>query len=196
MSCHDVAAALVDEHLPPPPGMRAHLEHCSECQGLARLHASARALQLPEPPSPAAFPPEAIRGVVRRRQRRRQWAASAGATAAVALLAVLVSTGPEPRATLEDEDTPVMGGPLEGSLQRPPERTRTQLLSLDALLDEVDGYTRTRPSVEDSTYRAFGSLATWVRPPESTALEAEPFQTVLVAFHVSQQATPEKRSHP
>ncbi|ATB32606.1 hypothetical protein [Melittangium boletus] len=184
MSCHEVAAALVDEHLPPPPGMRAHLEHCAECRSLARLHASARALQLPEPPSPAVFSPEAIRRVVRRRQRRRRWAASAGASAAVALLAVLVSTRPEPRALSGNEDPWVMGSPLEGEG------------SLSELLGEVEGYTRTRPSVEDNAYEAFGALATWVRPPESTALEAEPFQWALVAFQVSQQANPEKRSHP
>jgi len=194
MSCHEVAAALVDEHLPPPPGMGAHLEHCAACRSLARLHASARGLELSEPPVPAAFSPEAIRGVVRRRQRRRRWTAGVGAAGAAVLLAVLVSTRPGPSSS-GLEDTPVVGGPLEGSLQRVAERApaasgddsgQPAPLFMARLLGEVRGYTRTRPGVEDPAYGAFGPLAAWVRPPDATALEAEPFRTALAAFHVSQ----------
>jgi predicted anti-sigma-YlaC factor YlaD len=179
MSCQDFAAALVDEHLPRPPGLEAHLEGCAACRSLARLHSSAASLRLPEPPAPAAIPREAILGVVRRRQHRRRMVASAGATAAVAALVLLVSPH-------------VGGGPAEGYVPvEQPTRTAprgqgSELVSIGELFDEVHGYTRTNPSVADETYQPFGALAAWVRPPDNTALDAEPFQSALAAFHVSQ----------
>ncbi|QRN93630.1 hypothetical protein JRI60_31200 [Archangium violaceum] len=188
MSCQDVTAALLDESLPRPPGFQAHLEQCAGCRALAGLHASAASLRLPEPPAPAPLPREAILGEVRRRQHFRRGVASAAATAAVALLVLLVS----PRAVtpVSGEGEPVVGGPLEGSLRvEQPVRTapagRGEVLSLGVLFDQVHGYTRTNPSVEDAMYQPFGTLAVWVRPPDATALDGEPFQTALAAFHVS-----------
>lgn len=193
MSCQDVAAALVDETLPRPPGFQSHLDSCPECRALARLHASATSLRLPGPPAPAAIPREAILGEVRRRQHRRRLAASATATAAVAALVLLVS--PRVRAPVPIDVEPVGGSSPELSLSvespgqlehsgQPVPFQEAEVASLGELFDEVYGYTRTAPSVEDETYRPFGALAAWVRPPDSTALDAEPFQTALVAFHV------------
>ncbi|MFY0575402.1 hypothetical protein ACN28S_14465 [Cystobacter fuscus] len=189
MSCQDFAAALVDEQLPRPPGLQAHLEHCADCRALARFHSSAGRLRLAEPPLPPAFTPEAIRGVVRRRQSRRRWVAGAGATCAAALLVFAVSVRDEaPERALEP------GVPLEGVLsvepsagtgESPPDTWARGDSELEALVREVDGYTRTRPAVEDRTYAAFGLLATWVRPPESTALDAEPFRSALRVIHPS-----------
>lgn len=187
MSCQDLAAALVDESLPRPPGFQAHLEQCAECRALARLQASATALRLPTPPVPAAIPREAILGEVRRRQHRRRTVASATATAAVVALVLLVS--PRMR-TPEPVDTEPVGGPGELYLPVEPSARHAQagqeaeVVSIGVLFDEVHGYTRTNPSVEDETYQPFGALAAWVRPPDSTALEAEPFRTALAAFHV------------
>ncbi|PTL75925.1 hypothetical protein [Vitiosangium sp. GDMCC 1.1324] len=189
MSCQDFAAALVDERLPRPPGLQAHLEQCAACRSLARLHASATALRLPEPQAPAAIPREAILGEVRRRQHRRRMAASASATAAVAALVLFVA--PRVRTPVSDGVEPVVGGPVEGSLRaEQPARTASpgqgsEVVSIGELFGEVHGYTRTRPSIEDEMYLPFGALAVWVRPPDSTALDAEPFQTALAAFHVS-----------
>jgi hypothetical protein len=188
MSCQDFAAALVDERLPRPPGLRAHLEQCAECRALAGLHASASALRLPDPPAPAPIPREAILGVVRRRQHRRRVAASVTATAAVVALVLLVS--PRVRTPVTVESEPVVGGPLEGSLQieQPSETAlagQGEGSALEQLFTEVHGYTRTHPSVEDATYAPFGALAAWVRPPDSTALDSEPYRTALAAFHVS-----------
>ncbi len=188
MSCQDFAAALVDERLPRPPGLQAHLEQCAECRVLARLHASASSLRLPDPPEPAAIPREAILGEVRRRQHRRRVAASVTASAAAVALVLLVS--PSVRMPVSVESTPVMGGPLEGSLrvEQPSQAApaeQGEVASIGLLFDEVHGYTRTNPSVEDAMYEPFGALAAWVRPPDATALEAEPFQSALVAFHVS-----------
>lgn len=188
MSCHDFAAALVDERLPRPPGLRAHLEQCAACRSLAGLHASATSLRLPEPPAPAAITREAILGEVRRRQHRRRMVASVGATAAVVALVLFVA--PRVGAPVSDSVEPGVGGPVEGSLRvEQPQRTVSpeqegEVVSIGELFREVHGYTRTRPSVEDETYEPFGALAVWVRPPDSTALDAEPFRTALAAFQV------------
>lgn len=190
MSCQDFAEALVDERLPRPPGLQAHLEQCAACRALAGLHASAASLRLPDPPAPAPIPREAILGEVRRRQHRRRVVASASATAAVVALVLLVSLRVRTPVTVETE--PVVGGPVEGSLRagepvaEAPVGQGIEVVSLAVLFDEVYGYTRTNPSVEDEAYEPFGALAVWVRPPDVTALDSEPFQTALAAFHVSQ----------
>lgn len=172
MSCQDFAAALVDERLPRPPGLEAHLEQCAACRSLAGLHESAASLRLPEPPVPAAIPREAILGVVRRRQHRRRMVASASATAAVAALVLLVSPHVGTRGPVDE--APVVGGPTEGYLpvEQPvstaPRGQGSEVVSIGELFDEVHGYTRTNPSVADETYQPFGALAVWVRPPDST----------------------------
>jgi hypothetical protein len=93
---------------------------------------------------------------------------------------------PRVRTPVSGEADPVVGGPLEGSLQveQPTQAAQGEVASLGLLFDEVHGYTRTHPSVEDAMYQPFGALAAWVRPPDSTALDAEPFQSALAAFHV------------
>lgn len=190
MSCQDFAAALVDERLPRPAGLQAHLAQCAACRALAGLHASASSLRLPDPPVPAPIPREAILGEVRRRQHRRRTVAGAGAIAAVVALVLLVAPGVRTPVPIETE--PVVGGPIEGSLRagepvaEAPVGEGSEAVPLEVLFDEVHGYTRTNPSVEDETYAPFGALAAWVRPPDVTALDSEPFQTALSAFHVSQ----------
>ncbi|HEX8819677.1 MAG TPA: hypothetical protein VF794_07145 [Archangium sp.] len=169
MSCQDIAAALVDERLPRPPGFEAHLRQCAECRALAGLHASATSLRLPDPPEPAAIPREAILGEVRRRQHRRRMVGSVTATAAVVALVLLVS----PRVRTPVPLDSGVGGPSELSLRagRPVPSgeltARSETVSLAVLFDEVHGYTRTNPSVQDETYAPFGALAAWVRPPDS-----------------------------
>jgi hypothetical protein len=189
MSCQDIAAALMDERLPRPPGFQAHLARCAGCRALAGLHASATSLHLPDPPAPASIPRDAILGEVRRRQHRRRMMASASATAAVAALVLLVS--PRVRTPVPVEVGPAGGSPELYMPVEPsglPEQAGQEAGpdSLGVLFDEVYGYTRTRPSVEDEMYRPFGALTAWVRPPDVTALDSEPFQTALAAFHVSQ----------
>lgn len=190
MSCDDVAAALVDEGLPRPPEFLHHLDGCATCRALAGLHVSALRLRLPTPPTLEPVTREAVLGEVRRRQFRRRVTASVAATAAMALLVWFVS--PRVRPALEGETGPVVGGaselfmPVEPSGQpSSAEVARGEPASLGQLFGEVYGYTRTNPSLDDAAYRPFGALAMWVRPPDSTALDAEPFQTALAAFHVS-----------
>jgi hypothetical protein len=188
MNCQDIAAALVDEHLPRPPGFQAHLESCPECGMLARLHASATSLRFLGPPAPATIPREAILGEVRRRQHRRRLVASVTATAAVVALVLLVSS--RVRTPVPVESNPV-GGPTElylpveqaGASGQPGHVAEAEVVPLGVLFDEVYGYTRTDPGFEDEMYRPFGALAAWVRPTDSTALDSEPFRTALVAFH-------------
>ncbi|HYO55848.1 hypothetical protein [Archangium sp.] len=191
MSCQDIAAALVDERLPRPSGFQAHLEQCAACRALAGLHASATSLRLPDPPAPAAIPREAILGEVRRRQHRRRMVASATATVAVAALVLLVS--PRLRTPVPFDAGPVGGSPelympveQSGLPEQAGHTAQAGSASLGLLFDEVYGYTRTHPSVEDEMYLPFGALAAWVRPPDVTALDSEPFQTALAAFQVSQ----------
>jgi len=174
MSCHDVAAALVDESLPRPPDLKAHLEHCAECRTLAALHASASRLSLAEPSAVALLSPETILGEVRRRQHRRRAVAGVATTAALATLMVLAL----PRAPSLSVETsgPAAPGELAATVSQAGE---TGPASVGLLLGEVYGYTRTNPAVEDTMYGAFGSLAAWVRPAESTALDSEPFVSVL-----------------
>ena len=179
----------MDEHLPRPPGLEAHLKGCAACRSLARLHTSAASLCLPEPPAPAAIAREEILGVVRRRQHRRRMVASAGATAAVVALVLLVTPHVGTRQPVDD--APGEGVHTEGyvSVEQPTRtapRRGSEVVSLGVLFDEVHGYTRTDPSVADEMYQPFGALAAWVRPPDNTALDAEPFQSALAAFHVSQ----------
>ncbi|MFP2926598.1 hypothetical protein ACLESO_15610, partial [Pyxidicoccus sp. 3LG] len=51
--------------------------------------------------------------------------------------------------------------------------------SLLQLMGEVRGYTRRDLVVHDETYRPFGTLASWLRPPDSRALETPPFRTAV-----------------
>ena len=199
MSCADFAEALVDERLPEPAGLRDHLDHCASCQALARRHASARAFVWPEPaPTTTPFTPEAIRGVVRRRQRRRQGVAAAGVSLGL-VLAVLLVHRPGP-GTSSPGDTVALGDPREGTVQvvdstrvtATPSASASNTASvsstpapLGALVAEVEGYLHSRPAVDDDTYAVFGALAAWVRPPESRALESEPFRSALAALVVS-----------
>ncbi|KFA91397.1 hypothetical protein [Archangium violaceum] len=189
MSCQDFAEALVDERLPRPPGFQAHLEQCAACRALAGLHASASSLRLPDAPVPARIPREAILGEVRRRQYRRRVVASGAVTAALVALVLLVS--PRVRTPVPIETEPVVGGPVEGSLRagepvaEVPVGRGSEVVSLAVLVNEVHGYTRTNPSVEDAAYAPFGALAAWVRPPDVTALDSEPFQTALAVLQVS-----------
>jgi hypothetical protein len=187
--CQDIAAALVDERLPRPSGLEEHLRRCDECRALAGLHASATSLRLPDPPVPARLPREAILGEVRRRQHRRRVVGGVTATAAVVALVLLVS--PRVRTPVPLDTDPGVGGPSEFSLQAgqpdasepTTEPAQAETSSLAALFGEVHGYTRTDPSVADEMYAPFGALTAWVRPPDSTALDSEPFRTALVAFH-------------
>jgi hypothetical protein len=174
MSCHDVAAALVDESLPRPPDLKAHLEQCAECRTLAALHASASRLRLAEPSAGVPVPPEAIFGEVRRRQHRRRAVAGVASTAALATLMLLVL--PRAPSVSVEASGPSAPGELSATVSQAGE---TEPASLGLLLGEVYGYARTNPAVEDETYGAFGALAAWVRPAESTALDAEPFASVL-----------------
>jgi hypothetical protein len=178
MSCREMSAAIVDEALARPAGFEAHLARCPECGALARLHASASALRLPGPPALAPIPRPAVVGEVRRRRHRRRVAAGGVVSFALATLVLLAlpRSGPEPL------PLPVAA---EGAL-----REEGEPASLGLLLDEVEAYTRANPAVEDENYAAFGALALWVRPPDTTALNTRPFRTALSPLYptVTQEA--------
>ncbi|MBZ4416415.1 hypothetical protein [Myxococcus sp. RHSTA-1-4] len=197
MRCHDAAAALVDASQPRSPEVEAHLAGCEDCRTLATLHASASALRLPSPPALAPVSREAVLGEVRRRVVRRR--ASAGAVAALGLAALVLwlrPVAPGRVAPVEDFETegaprPELGlsaGPSGDALPESPEddtalAARAGRGSLLDLMGEVRGLTRRDLVVHDETYRPFGTLAVWVRPPDSRALETPPFRTAVMALY-------------
>jgi hypothetical protein len=180
MSCHDFAAALVDESLPRPPDLKAHLERCPACRTLAGLHASASQLRLAEPSAVAPLPPEAILGEVRRRQHRRRAVAGVATTAALATLMLMAL--PRAPSVSVVAPGPTAPGELSATVSQAGE---PEPASVGLLLGEVYGYTRANPTLEDEAYGAFGTLAAWVRPAESTALDSEPFVSVLLPLSPS-----------
>ncbi len=172
MSCDDIAVAIVDEELPRPLGYEAHLEQCSKCCALARLHASATRLRLPGPAPLSPIPAQSILGEVNRRQQRRRAVAGAAVVGAVATLALIVMPRPVER-------MPAVSAPLRG-----------EPASIHLLFEEVQSYTRGDPSVRDGTYAPFGALALWVRPPDTVALEDRPFRTAIAPLHPSPTQEP------
>jgi hypothetical protein len=173
MSCHDVAAAIVDEGLPRPPDFQSHLDRCSRCRELARLHASASRLRLPSPPPLAPLPRQSVLGEVRRRHHRRRAAAGTFVVGAVAAVALFVMPRTVP-------PMPLTSTPLE----------QEEPASIGLLLNEVESYARRDLTFQDETYAPFGALALWVRPPEPTALNGRPFQTALAPLHPSPTQEP------
>jgi hypothetical protein len=197
MSCHNAAAALMDGQAPWTLELRAHLEGCEECRALAALHASASALRLPSPPALAPISRDAVLGEVRRRVFRRRVAA--GAVASLCLAALLL--WPRPPEPVPEGEAPspyhyIEGAPAlraELGLAREPredafseseEDSAPTLVaargSLMNLMGEVRGYTRRDLVVLDETYRPYGTLAAWLRPPDSRALETPPFRTAVL----------------
>ncbi|HEX8700437.1 MAG TPA: hypothetical protein VF815_16430 [Myxococcaceae bacterium] len=179
MNCHEASAAIVDEGFSRPPGFRAHLEQCPRCQELARLHASAINLRLPGPPAIESISRREVLSEVRRRKHLRRAVAGAAVTAAVATGVLFMLTGTEPAAV------PAPGPLIAQRTEKPPAPLveEAEPASLGLLLEEIDGYTRRNPAVQDETYAPFGALALWVRPPDSIALDDRPFRTALAPLH-------------
>jgi hypothetical protein len=184
MSCDDVAAAIVDEGLPRPPGFQAHLEQCPKCRELARLQASASMLRLPVPPPLAPVPRQSILGEVRRRQHRRR--AVAGVAVLGAVTTLLLFVVPRQAPTVPIAEVPLTRG-VSGAVEAEPATVEPvdMLPSLALLLDEVESYTQRDLTFNDETYAPFGALALWVRPPEPIALNDRPFRTALAPLHPS-----------
>ncbi|QSQ27013.1 hypothetical protein JY651_19770 [Pyxidicoccus parkwayensis] len=195
MRCHDAAAALMEEQR--TPELQAHLETCEECRSLAALHGSASRLRLPSPPALAPISRDAVQSEVRRRVIRRR--AAAGAVASLAIAGLVLWTRP-PAPVLEQGTAPeyaeelptpraelgLSGAPHEQTF--PDEVPAHAVLvmgrgSLMNLMGEVRGYTRRDLVVQDETYRPFGTLAAWVRPPDSRALETPPFRTAVLPLY-------------
>ncbi|MDC0712568.1 hypothetical protein POL68_29160 [Stigmatella sp. ncwal1] len=195
MRCHDAANALLDAHPPWPPALRTHLEGCEACRLLATLHASASALRPPEPPPVTPIAREDVLREVRRRGKRRRAAVgvavclfvgalvlasrpaappAAGSSFAEAEVAV-PAPGPWTELGLSREG--LSGGVDEDAIAR---AVRVERGSLAALVTEVRGYARREVVVHDDTYRPFGMLAAWLRPPDSRALETPPFRTAVI----------------
>ncbi|MCP3143320.1 hypothetical protein [Pyxidicoccus xibeiensis] len=200
MRCHDAAAALVEAPARLTPELQAHLAHCEDCRTLAALHASAAALRLPQPPELPTIPREAVLREVRRRVIRRR--ASAGAVASLGLAALVlwlrpaaapeqdphhyIGEAPMPQAELGLTREPredVLPTHLEEDSAAVAVQHAAERGSLMQLMGEVRGFTRRDLVVHDETYRPFGTLAAWLRPPDSRALEAPPFRTAVIPLY-------------
>jgi hypothetical protein len=194
MRCHEAAAALMEGHAPSGE-LRAHLDGCEDCRALAALHAAASALRPPSPPSLPPVSRDAVLREVRRRAIRRR--AAAGAVASLCLGALLLwprPPAPVPEGTAADPYHYIEGTPAprpELGMARAPredvfseEDAERELPaergSLLTLMGEVRGYTRRDLVVHDATYRPFGTLAAWLRPPDSRALETPPYGTAVL----------------
>ncbi len=203
MRCHDAATALMEGH-ERSRELRAHLEGCGDCRALAALHASASDLHLPSPPALAPISRDAMLREVRRRVIRRR--AGAGAVASMCLGAVLL--WPRPPSPLPEGEAPsdyhYMEGesapraelgltrePREDTFSESEEDSAPALLaargSLLNLMGEVRGYTRRDLVVQDAAYRPYGTLAAWLRPPDSRALETPPYRTAVLPVLYSQE---------
>ncbi|MFY2558046.1 hypothetical protein ACN469_10480 [Corallococcus terminator] len=206
MRCHDVATILLESAPPWAPEARAHLEGCEDCRALAAGHASASALRLPQPPPLAPVPREAVLCVVRRRKVRRRVVAGAAASCCVVLLTWLSSSeSPSPESpALQSEYAevfepgtaphPELGlrraeGMDDVDLGAVARLVREERGSLSWLVTEVRGYSRRDVVARDDTYKPFGTMAAWLRPPDSRALETPPFRTAVLSFD-SQESLP------
>lgn len=206
MRCHDVATVLLESSPPWTPETRAHLEGCEDCRALAQGHASASGLRLPQPPPLAPVPREAVLREVRRRKVRRRVLAGAVASCGIGLLTWLSGPGaPSPaphafqaeHAEVFEPDTaphPELGlrradGVDDVDLDSLARAVRAERGSLSWLVTEVRGYSRRDVVARDDTYRPFGTMAAWLRPPDSRALENPPFRTAVLSFE-SQESLP------
>ena len=59
-ACDAYAEALLDERLPRPPGLEAHLSGCAKCRALGAGHAAAKALTGVLPPDARRVPRRAV----------------------------------------------------------------------------------------------------------------------------------------
>ncbi|MCP3103363.1 hypothetical protein LZ198_31220 [Myxococcus sp. K15C18031901] len=192
MKCRDAVHALLEASPPWSPELRLHLEGCARCRSLAALHVSASGLGAPALPALPAIAREGVLGEVRRRRVRRRTFAVAAASLGVAGLAwmILSSSSPPPELSEDRVEVVDTGQPPrpEGSLTREAavedaaqgEEGPAERDALAALVVEVRGYSRRDVVGQDDVYRRFGALASWVRPPDSRALEATPFRTALM----------------
>ncbi|NTX07968.1 hypothetical protein [Myxococcus sp. CA040A] len=202
MRCHDVATALLESSPPWPPEARAHLEGCEDCRTLAAVHASASGLRLPQPPPLAPVPREAVLREVRRRKVRRRAVAGVVASFCVGLVTWLsgleAPSSPgapalqEARVELPDESGtaphPELGlrraeGADDVDLDSVARAVRAERGSLSWLVTEVRGYSRRDVVFRDDTYKPFGTMAAWLRPPDSRALENPPFRTAVLPLN-------------
>lgn len=151
--CARVADAILDEALPRPVELDDHLALCPDCRLLAAAHRAALDLAGAVADTPTPVDPAAVARIGRRRAAIRGAIASAAAAGAVAL-------------------TIGVRGPA------PAERGPT-LVDLSA---EVRAITRRAVSEDDATYRPFGPLAVWMRPPRSRALDVRPFDEARLDF--------------
>ncbi|WP_338865813.1 hypothetical protein [Myxococcus stipitatus] len=200
MRCHEVADALLENSPPWPLAVRAHLDGCEDCRSLASAHTAAAALRPPLPPPCPRVSREAVLGEVRHRKVRRRVAAGVVASLCVCFLTWMTrpvepvpESSPllEARVDLPEEVRPA--SPHELSLRGAPphegfdEDTRGSLLVLVA---QVRGYSRRELVYGDDTYKPFGMLAAWLRPPDSRALETPPFRTAVIPLIHSEELMP------
>ncbi|QSQ15093.1 hypothetical protein [Myxococcus landrumensis] len=200
MRCHEVATALLGDSPAWPRDVRAHLDGCEDCRALASAHAAAASLRAPQPPPLPRVSREAVLGEVRRRKVRRRVALGAVASLCVGFLTWMARPGepspesPSPYEVLAElpEDTPP-ASPHELSLRGEPPQHRFDedpRGSLAVLVAEVRGYSRREVVYGDDTYKPFGTLAAWLRPPDSRALETPPFRTAVIPLIHSQELMP------
>lgn len=159
MSCEEFGLAIIDDAAPRPEELETHLSGCPHCQAVASAHRSAQRLRNLRVDLPA--PARSVRVGVPR--RRRLALGGAFAALGVAVVAALLITASKENASLS--------GLRANDLPASPSQTQAQELrpvlhpdSLEALLHEVNSYTRQDVSANDETLEAFGELPQLLAP--------------------------------
>ncbi|MFZ5444255.1 MAG: hypothetical protein ACOZQL_29935 [Myxococcota bacterium] len=162
--CDVVQAAILDEALPRPSELEAHLESCAECRAVAAAHRSALRLSGARPSLGARRPlPE-----VRRR---------AGAVVGLAIAFVgavgwwwLEATAPAPR-PVELATTPVEREGVQHVVAEAP-APEAGLFALAALQLDVELTLRRDPRRDPLASKIFGALPEWTEPTRTRPLRA------------------------
>jgi len=147
--CERFAAALLEDDAPRDAELQAHLASCSGCRALRRVHELTSKLSRGVPDDPP-LSPIVLAQVVRVVRRRRLGRAAAGSLALASSCAALLWLRPTPGA-------PPLAPAAADVFQ---------------LMAQVEGFASRDVVRQDTSYDAFGAVATWVAPEAARALDA------------------------
>lgn len=162
--CEDLQPALIDESLPRPAGLEAHLASCDDCRALSSAHRGALRL----------------RGATLTLPRRRPLAEVQRRAGIVAALVLAVGGGvgwyqlefgaPAPGPAMKQERafvvSPEFPMALEAGLPAsiPAEEPQGELFALVELQGSISLQLRRDPRDDEAAVRAFGALPRWTAP--------------------------------
>ncbi len=167
MTCDEVQQCLLDEALPRPDGLDAHVLGCDACRAFAESMNAARRLK-------GAVPFSVRRVPVAKAKRRLQLVAALGVLSAGLVVEARLAhdswvrshaKSPTPVAVSPSDDEPGVESPNRRLVVAPeaPDAEETSWRAMRALARSSTA-ARRNLRVTDASYRPFGTLATWVAP--------------------------------